>query len=628
VPLQDELRELFTQVGPQVFGDADTFRGAFDDFVPEGAATTGERRLLVDAIATGSFQRLLAQLEIHADPEIAIAVEAARLARDRGTVETHGARWALSALAYAHGLAGVGRVSTRPFALGDPGAETEPEPAPTPAPPLNPDAFESTFTRPGADVPAPPAASSSTPAPADHLTLTRSPADPAAAPAGDGGPGGRGRVVAIIAVLVALAVAAVIAVVLLGDGDEPGTDREATGGDTAGTEASADGSTLPAAPAGLPALPSGFPETFELTVRLPAELVPSISARFGPDVGTEVFAGGDPQSPRAQAESGPQPTGARVRDLVAAGIPARVQYYALPLTGQDGGELSGGDLIDLVRDRDEMATYWTNVRDLLRELGSVEAPVELLIEQDVAGELLSGSPDATTIPFAVADTGVEGLDGLPDTFAGWAQAWLTLRDELAPQVRVGLTVSPWQINDDFIPDLPTEEQASQWATAFGESYATLGARFDFLDNIMVYAEGGSRGERYIPDERFFERLLTWVSGISAATDTRVILDNVPVGNSVYRTLDDTAFHWRDSWVEWILAGDDFPHLVALRDAGVIGIVFGVDGGRETTTCPCDAAGDGVTNAGSQGKPSTSADDDGGYLAERLMAYAATGGLPL
>ncbi len=595
MPLQDELRELFTQVGPQVFDDADTFRGAFDDFVPEGAATTGERRLLVDAIATGSFQRLVAQLEIHADPSTAIALEAERLSRDRGTVETDGARWALSALAYARGLAGVGRVTTRPSALGRPAA-TEAESEPAPAPP-----------------------------PVTEATVTRPPTAPRATPSGGSG---RGRLVAIIAVLLAVAVGVVVAVVLLGDGDQPEEGRDEAGRTESGQDSGSGGTSMPAPPTDLPALPSGFPQTFELTVRLPAELTSSIAARFGQGVATEVFAGGDPQSPHAQAESGPQPTGARVRDLVAAGIPARVQYYALRLTGQDGGEVGGNDLLDLVQDSEEMATYWTNVRDLLRELGSVGAPVELLIEQDVAGELLSASPDATTIPFAVAETGVEGLDGLPDTFAGWAQAWITLRDELAPQVRVGLTVSPWQINNDFIPDLPTEAQAAQWAASFGGSYATLGARFDYLDNIMVYDEGGSRGEQYIPDDRFFDRLLTWVEGISTATDTRVILDNVPVGNSVYRTVDNSEFHFQDSWAEWILGGDDFANLVALRDAGVMGIVFGVDGGRQNTTCPCDAAGDGVTNAGDQGRTATSADDDGGYLAERLMAYADTGGLPL
>ena len=58
----------------------------------------------------------------------------------------------------------------------------------------------------------------------------------------------------------------------------------------------------------------------------------------------------------------------------------------------------------------------------------------------------------------------------------------------------------------------------------------------------------------------------------------------------------------------------------------MGIAFGVDDYPSSIACRCDAAGDGVTNGGTEGKTSTSADDDGGYMAERLQAYAATGGL--
>jgi hypothetical protein len=82
-------------------------------------------------------------------------------------------------------------------------------------------------------------------------------------------------------------------------------------------------------------------------------------------------------------------------------------------------------------------------------------------------------------------------------------------------------------------------------------------------------------------------------------------------------------------VEWI-GSEPTTSLqpVLLRDAGVMGIVFGVDGYPPSITCRCDAAGDSVSNGGTEVKTSTSADDDGGHLAERLQAYAATGGLPV
>ena len=592
MPLQDELRDLCAQVGAHAFDDAETFRGAFDDFIPEGAATTGERRLLVDAIATGSFQRLTSQLELGADPAAAIAAEAERLASDRGTVETDGARWALSALAYARGLTDGDAVSTRP---------SGPTPPLEPEPPAFPESFAPTLV---------PAATAAT-----AVAVSQA---PAADPTPETTRPGPKRLLTFVAGAAALAVAIVAAVVLLGDGD----------GSTDEDQDRSSGASLPDAPVDLPDLQSTFPETFELTVRLPPRLALTVTDTFGEGVATEVYAGGDPLSPAIQSETGPAATEEHVGALVEAGVPVRVKYYALSQVGQGRGDTRGQDLQNLLEDDELMAAYWTNVRDLLGALDGVGVPLELVVEPDLPGDLLSSSPDATSIPVAVAATGVEGLTGLPDTFAGWAQAWLALRDALAPEVRIGLTVSPWQVDDDFLPDLPTSAQAETWAAVFADSYATLGARFDFLDNIMVYAEAGTRGPRHLADDEFFERLLTWIDGISTATDTRVVLDNVPVGNSVYRTVDNSDYHYRDSWVEWILGADDFANLVALRDAGVAGIVFGVDVDLPSMTCPCDAAGDGVTNDGAIGKESTSADDDGGYLAERLRAYAVTGGLPL
>ncbi len=633
MPLQDELRELCVQVGPHVFDDADTFRGAFDDFIPEGAATPGDLRLLVDAISTGAFQRLVQQLELNANPPTAIAAESERLARDRGTIETEGARWALSVLAFARGLTEEPGVTTRPSVLGRPSQQdvqpdVQPDPprsvAPTPA--NGPDDVPPTFVPPES---AATAVAARTPAPPPPGAV---PPSPAAEPQKK-----RGRLPLILAAAVAVVVAVVTGVVLLGGSDDDPDDDARDSSSASGSAGSSpsedsggvDTSVYPAAPADLPALPEGFSDTFQMTVRLPTPLQENVQATFGERTATEVFGGGDPTNPDIQLVTGPEPTAARVRELVGAGIPVRLKYYVLRQVGQGGADASGQAVLDLMADDDLMAAYWTTVRDMLTALGGVGGPVEMVVEPDLPSELLSeGAGDATAIPTSVAASGVEGLDGLPDTFAGWAQGWLALRDELAPEVRIGLSVSPWQIAGDLLPDLPTPEEVDEWAAALGESYATLGARFDFLDNIMVYSEGGSQGEEYIGDEAFFDRLLIWVEGISAATDTRVILDNVPVGNSVYRTLDDTDFHWRDSWVEWILGDDDFDNLIALRDAGVIGIIFGVDGGATTTTCPCDAADDGVSNSGNSGKRSTSADDDGGYLAERLLAYSATGGAPL
>lgn len=153
VALHDELAALRAQVGPQVFADPVAFRAAFDDFVAEGSASTGEISLLVGAVATGALQRLSEQLALGADPETSIARQGDLLARDRGTTESAGARWALSVLAHATGAIPAEMVPTLPRPTPDAAADPGPtqgladvtrvvstEPPDRPSPPTPPTA--------------------------------------------------------------------------------------------------------------------------------------------------------------------------------------------------------------------------------------------------------------------------------------------------------------------------------------------------------------------------------------------------------------------------------------------------------------------------------------------------------
>ena len=213
VALHHELAALRAEVGPQVFDDPVSFRAAFDDFVPEGSASTGEVSLLVGAIATGALQRVKEQLALGADPEMTIAVQGDLLARDRGTSESTGARWALSALAHAVGALPAELVPTRPT----PGADSV---ATVGRPPAQ---------SPGIVDPGPTQQSGDA-----TRVVSQEPPAPAATS------GGRGRrrmnalLVAAVVVLAVVAVAAV-ALLLLRDDDAPAEIGEDSAGGTGGS---------------------------------------------------------------------------------------------------------------------------------------------------------------------------------------------------------------------------------------------------------------------------------------------------------------------------------------------------------------------------------------------------------
>lgn len=104
--LHESLYALGRSQGPGVFDDADSFRGALDDYLDEGSASTGDINLLVDAVRLGAFSQMSTMLESGAEADRAVAEAGARLARDRGSADVGGAMWACAVLGYA-----IGKVS-------------------------------------------------------------------------------------------------------------------------------------------------------------------------------------------------------------------------------------------------------------------------------------------------------------------------------------------------------------------------------------------------------------------------------------------------------------------------------------------------------------------------------------
>jgi hypothetical protein len=243
------------------------------------------------------------------------------------------------------------------------------------------------------------------------------------------------------------------------------------------------------------------------------------------------------------------------------------------------------------------------------------------MEPDLFGyiEQHAAHGDASTVPAAVASTGIPPLHGLPNTAAGFAQAVLVLRDRLAARVIVGYPISIWGTGKDIHLSHPTSTEVDRMATAAVAFYRSLHASFDvtfteLTDRDAGYAEivnGEGSGAWWAPVD--FTHDLRFLRDYHARIPLPIVMWQIPLGNTVSPTVNNTPYHYKDNKVQWLLGSGSGPHLRAFVNAGGAALLFG--GGQAQDTDAGDASGDGHP-------------DDGGYFDARARAYYAAGALSL
>ncbi len=149
--LHESLYALGRSQGRELFSDAESFRGALDDYLDEDSASTGDINLLVDAVRLGAFQAMMTMLDSGADADRAVSEAGSRLARDRGSADVGGAKWALAVLGYATGK--VSDVQVRSYRTQHASAPTPPPAGP---PTMLPPAAPGSAPAPPPGVSAPP----------------------------------------------------------------------------------------------------------------------------------------------------------------------------------------------------------------------------------------------------------------------------------------------------------------------------------------------------------------------------------------------------------------------------------------------------------------------------------------
>jgi hypothetical protein len=290
-----------------------------------------------------------------------------------------------------------------------------------------------------------------------------------------------------------------------------------------------------------------------------------------------------------------------IQDSVANGIIPVFTYYMLLQSLPGGGSESAAVFTNLSNTA-TMTAYFNDLKLFFQKAGAFPTQrVVLHVEPDLWGymEQRSTSDDAKTVPAKVAETGIPELAGLPSNMSGFARAVIRLRDAYAPNVNVGYHISVWGTGADIALSNPSDAIVDSLAARAAAFYNSLAANFDiafaeFSDRDSgfyqyVYGDGG----QHWWDAEDFRRGARFLGGFSAAAHKRIVMWQIPLGNTKMRAENNTTGHYQDNRPEWLLDEPARSHLTAYRDAGVVAFLFG--GGAGGVSCACDAQNDGVTN---------------------------------
>ncbi len=349
-----------------------------------------------------------------------------------------------------------------------------------------------------------------------------------------------------------------------------------------------------------------------------------------------------------------------IQDSVASGMVPVFTYYQLLQSRPGGGGESDAVFANL-NNTTTMTAYYNDLALFFQKAGAFTGQrVVLHVEPDFWGYMQQRSTTdaATTVPAKVSETGIPSLQGLPSNVAGFAQAVVRLRDAYAPNVTLGYHMSVWGTNVDVAISNPPDATVDALAVRAATFYKSLNANFDL--SFAEFSDRDAAFKQYVYgdnglswwDAEDFRRSVRFLKQFSTTSNKRLVMWQIPLGNTRMRAQNNTWDHYQDNRVEWLLDEPSRTHLAAYRDAGVVAFLFG--GGADGVTCACNAANDGVTNptaingntmASELAAPGTApvqvtrgsvptlatpyaADDDGGFFRWRAWAYYQAGAVPL
>ena len=272
-----------------------------------------------------------------------------------------------------------------------------------------------------------------------------------------------------------------------------------------------------------------------------------------------------------------------------------------------------------------MAAYYADFKLLMQKCGGFGGTVIVLVEPDFWGHCQNehgANPASVTVK--TTSSGFAEAVGTED-LRGFAQTLVALRNSYAANALLAWHASHWAAGPDLI--INAVDPVAQ-ADATAAYYTALGAAFQLLSHdpsdrdsqYKVVQYGASIADAWW-DAADFERYRAYLDRMHDVTNLRGFLFQVPAGNTVCRSCDNSWGHYQDNRPEFFLQEGNRANREAFAAAGVFAVIFAGAGGG--TTSYRDAQGDGLTSPGpvngNTAAPAT-ADDDGGFLRLRAGAY--------
>lgn len=284
-----------------------------------------------------------------------------------------------------------------------------------------------------------------------------------------------------------------------------------------------------------------------------------------------------------------------------------------------------------LNDAEVMNKYFDDFKLLLQICKAYGKPVIIHYEPDLMGYMEMYKNDATKTTIKVAASNQADVLSFSNDARGLFQAIVSMRNKYAPNVLLAWHASQWATGVDLIKGKANPEQLASQTAAY---YQSLNAPFD-----LIFSEFSDRDEGYnqfvnnnantvwstqataangnLSD---FDRFQRFLKQLNISTGQKIILWQIPVGNTQTKTCNNTGGHYTDNRPEYflqpVLQSGSTSKISQYGQAGVIGFLFG--SGATNCTSYMDLKGDGVTAAGE------TADDDGGYLRKAIKAYYQQG----